>query len=80
VQTITLDDLKRVLKESTGVEPDPEFGGEITDIEFEELGYDSLALLETAARISREYGIALDDDVVADARTPGELLKMINDS
>jgi len=75
---IKFEDLKRVLREGSGVADDVDLDGEVLDIDFQSLGYDSLALLETAARISREYKITLDDDLITSARTPRELLTVIN--
>ncbi|HKS46584.1 MAG TPA: acyl carrier protein [Amycolatopsis sp.] len=75
---LTLDDLRRVLLEGSGTDEDVDLGGDILDTTFEELGYDSLALLETAARISREYRIELDDDAATAEMTPRELLDLLN--
>lgn len=75
---VTLEDLKRILREGAGADENVNLDGEILDTEFAELGYDSLALLETASRISREYGTTLEDDVVIAARTPRDLLKVVN--
>lgn len=75
---ITLDDLKRVLREGAGADEGVDLDGEILDVEFADLGYDSLALLETASRISREYGITLEDDVVIAAHTPRDFIKVVN--
>ncbi|GGV44036.1 acyl carrier protein [Streptomyces spectabilis] len=67
----TLDDLKRVLLEGSGAPEGVDLdAADVPDTEFEQLGYDSLALLETASRIEREYGIELDESVVGDATTP----------
>lgn len=74
---VDLDDLTRVMREGAGANVD--FGGQVQDMDFEVLGYDSLALLETATRIGREFDIAVDDDVVSAAHTPRALLKAIND-
>lgn len=74
--TFTLDDLKRILREGSGEEAD--LDGDILDAEFEELGYESLALLETTSRIEREFGVALDEEAVAAARTPRSLLELVN--
>lgn len=74
----TLEDLKRILREGAGADEDVDLDGDILDADFDDLGYDSLALLETASRISREYAVALDDDVVIAARTPRDLLKVVN--
>ena len=76
---LTLDDLKRILLEGAGVDEGTNLDGDILDTDFGELGYDSLALLETAARITREYQIVIDDEA-ATARTPRELLLLVNNT
>ncbi|MFG2093682.1 acyl carrier protein [Streptomyces sp. NPDC048612] len=77
-ENFTLDDLRRILREGAGTAEGADLDGDILDAGFEELGYDSLALLETASRIEREYDIALDDSALADARTPRDLLEAVN--
>ena len=78
-QQFTVDDLKRILFEGAGADDGVDLDGDILDMSFEDLGYESLALLETAGRIEREYGITLDDSVVADATTPGALIEVVNE-
>ncbi|MFB7174372.1 acyl carrier protein [Streptomyces sp. NPDC056254] len=73
--TMTLDDLRRILSESAGSEGG-QLDGDILDTAFTELGYDSLALLETSAVIQREYGVEVPDKVA----TPRELLDSVNGS
>ncbi|MFJ4192219.1 acyl carrier protein [Kitasatospora sp. NPDC089509] len=69
----TLADLERILLEGAGAaEP------LTADAEFDYLGYDSLALLETLTRIEREYGITLNEDVLGHARTPAGLIDAVN--
>ncbi|MCP3759034.1 acyl carrier protein [Streptomyces sp. TBY4] len=70
---MTLDDLRRILSESAGCE-DSQLDGDILDTGFAELGYDSLALLETAAVIQRDYGV----EIPAQFATPRELLDSVN--
>ncbi|MGW3011807.1 acyl carrier protein [Streptomyces sp. NPDC001219] len=77
-ENFTLDDLRRILREGAGTAEGADLDGDILDAGFEDLGYDSLALLETASRIEREYDIALDDTALADARTPRDLLEAVN--
>ncbi|MFE7447861.1 acyl carrier protein [Streptomyces chartreusis] len=74
----TLDDLKRILREGAGADEGVDLDGGILDTGFEELGYESLALLETGGRIEREFGITLDDDVLTDADTPRALIAAVN--
>ncbi|MFF4032663.1 acyl carrier protein [Streptomyces sviceus] len=74
----TLNDLKRILIEGAGAEETVDLDGEILDTDFEHLGYESLALLETGGRIEREYGIVLDDDVLSESNTPRALIDAVN--
>ncbi|GAB1338466.1 acyl carrier protein [Streptomyces sp. E-15] len=78
-QEFTIDDLKRILREGAGADETVDLDGDILDTDFEELGYESLALLETGGRIEREFGITLDDDVFTDARTPRALLGVVGE-
>ncbi|NEA48275.1 acyl carrier protein [Streptomyces sp. SID10815] len=77
-QEFTIDDLKRILLEGAGADEGVDLDGDILDTDFEELGYESLALLETGGRIEREFGVPLDDDVFNDNRTPRALVAAIN--
>ncbi|WP_432247447.1 acyl carrier protein [Streptomyces sanyensis] len=78
-QTFTLADLKRILREGAGADESVDFDGDILDTEFEDLGYESLALLETCGRIEREYAITLDDSVVGEVRTPRRMVEVVNE-
>jgi act minimal PKS acyl carrier protein len=77
---MTLDDLRRVLIECAGETDADSLSGDIHDREFDDLGYDSLALMETAARISSEYGVRIPDDQIVELRTPREVLALVNAS
>ncbi|MDT3395507.1 acyl carrier protein [Streptomyces sp. B1866] len=77
-QEFTLADLTRILREGAGADESVDLDGDILDREFEELGYESLALLETGGRIEREYGISLDDSLLSEARTPRMLVDLVN--
>ncbi|GAB2630635.1 phosphopantetheine-binding protein [Nocardia goodfellowii] len=72
----TLEDLRRILREGSG--DTGLLDGDIDELEFEELGYESLALLETTGRIKREFGVALDDEEAAAASTPRALVALVN--
>nr|WP_202450985.1 acyl carrier protein [Streptomyces sp. SID4948] len=74
----TLDDLRRILLEAAGADEGVDLSGDIIDTEFEALGYESLALLETGSRIEREYDISLDDSALTDAVTPRGLIDTVN--
>ncbi|WP_068014717.1 acyl carrier protein [Nocardia mexicana] len=46
---------------------------------FEDMGFDSIALLEVLNRLKREHGIALDDDVLEQAKSPAQLVAAIDE-
>ncbi|MFD5268538.1 acyl carrier protein [Streptomyces sp. NPDC058335] len=78
-RTFTLDDLRRILLESAGAEEGVDLYADIADTGFEELGYESLALLETGGRIEREFGVSLDDVNLSDIITPRALVAAVNE-
>ncbi|GLZ00725.1 acyl carrier protein [Actinoplanes sp. NBRC 103695] len=76
---VTVEDLKRILLDAAGADEGIDLSGDINDTPFDQLGYDSLALLETSSRIQREYGVELDDDAFLAARTPEALIEAVNE-
>ncbi|WP_149829898.1 acyl carrier protein [Streptomyces tailanensis] len=76
--SFTLDDLKRILLEGAGAAEGVDLDGDILDTSFTDLGYESLALLETGSRIEREWAITLDDSALTDAATPRGLIGIVN--
>ncbi|HEV2636020.1 MAG TPA: acyl carrier protein [Actinocrinis sp.] len=75
----TIDDLRRILREAAGVDEGVDLDGDILDLEFTSLGYDSVAVLESGSRIEREFGVSLDDDLLNESRTPRILIEVVND-
>ncbi|MET9262156.1 acyl carrier protein [Amycolatopsis sp. NPDC004079] len=75
---LTIDDLRDILRTSVGVDEGVDLDADIGDIEFAELGYDSLAVLELAGQLQRRYGVTITDDAALDMRTPAEALRTIN--
>lgn len=80
MKIVGLVDLIQLLRVSAGEDESVDMDGDILDREFEELGYDSLALYNTVGRIEQEYDIKLPDDVVDTARTPRTLLDKVADA
>jgi act minimal PKS acyl carrier protein len=74
-----LEDLKRILVESAGADETVDLDGDILDRSFDELGYESLALLETGRLIERALGITLPDSVLTDSETPRVLIGAVNE-
>ncbi len=77
MRELTLEDLKRIVREGAG-EDGTTLDGDLMDVSFADLGYDSLAMLETVSRIAREFGTTLPDDLAVEARTPRMMLDLVN--
>ena len=75
----SIADLKRILAEGAGEPDGPGVENKSLDADFELIGYDSLALLETSGRIEREYGVRLEEAQLAEIRTPRALIAFVND-
>lgn len=75
---LSLGGFTDILRRAAGEEEDVDLEGDIVDVAFTDLGYDSLALLEVAAIVEREFGIALADEVVQEAKTPAMFIGLVN--
>ncbi len=75
MQQFTLDHLNRIMRESGG---DNDLNGATVDTSFSDLGYDSLAVLEIAARIGQDFTVLLSDDAVEQLETPSNTVTMVN--
>lgn len=79
MRKLTVEELKRIMRQCAGDDGASAMNGDITDMGFEELGYDSLALLETAGLVQREYGVLFEEDGLAEITTPGEFVRSVNE-
>lgn len=52
----------------------------VADTSFEDLGIDSLALFDTTSAIEREHGVPLTYDTFIAAKTPAQLLDVVNEA
>ena len=78
MRELTVEELKKIMRQCAGDDGGSAMDGDITDIRFDELGYDSLALLETAGHVQSEYGVMFAKDGLAEITTPGEFVRSIN--
>jgi minimal PKS acyl carrier protein len=78
-QEMTVDQLMEILREAAGEAEADAVSGDIIDTSFDDLGYDSVALLETVGRIERTYGITLEDATLTQAGTPRALVAVVNE-
>jgi minimal PKS acyl carrier protein len=74
----TVDQLLEALRESAGEDEPSQLSAAILDVPFEDLGYDSLAVLNTVRKIERDHAVALTDDILDTAPTPRALLDEVN--
>lgn len=77
-EPMQLADLVRLLRECAGQAEGIDLDGDILDTDFGELGYDSLAMLETTGRVERDYALVLEEEELDEAYTPRRYLGMVN--
>lgn len=73
-----IDELRGILVACAGGDDSQDLHGEASDRSFDELGYDSLALIETAAGLKLDHGVDITDEEITEVGTPRELLSLIN--
>ncbi|MFI9080849.1 acyl carrier protein [Streptomyces sioyaensis] len=74
-----LTELTNLLRTHAGVNEGVDLEGDVLDVPFDELGYDSLAILQVTGVIERDNQIQLSEDTVVEATTPRLLLEFINE-
>ncbi|MCS0602255.1 acyl carrier protein [Streptomyces sp. LP11] len=74
---LDLSELTALLRECAGQEEGVDLDGDVLDTPFTDLGYDSLAMLQTTGRIERDYEVTLDG-IVDGAGTPHAYLDAVN--
>lgn len=75
----SLNELKKIMRECAGEDESVNLDDDFEAVTFDDLGYDSLAVLETASRIQRTYGLKLGEEELAEITTPGALVVFVND-
>ncbi|MFF9778163.1 acyl carrier protein [Streptomyces sp. NPDC013978] len=78
MKRLELTDLRVMLRECAGEEEGVDLDGDILDTPFTELGYDSLAVLQTTGRIERDFEVLLDEEAIDEAETPRTYLELVN--
>ena len=78
MREFTLDDLRRIMRACAGEAEAGALDGDIADVPFPDLGYDSLAMLETVSRVEREFGTSIPDGAVAEITTPRIAVDYVN--
>jgi act minimal PKS acyl carrier protein len=74
----SLDELKQIMRQCAGEDESTDLDNDFEAVTFDHLGYDSLAILETASRIERTYGLKLPEEGLSEITTPGALVAFVN--
>lgn len=74
----SLQELKEIMRTAAGVADDVDLDSDIADIEFNALGYDSLAVLELVSQVERRYRVSIPEDAIPEMPTPGRAVQFIN--
>jgi act minimal PKS acyl carrier protein len=75
---LTMRELDATMREFQGQPDAPRLDGRSLDTSLQDLGFDSLVLLQTTGRIQQRYGVEIDRDGIAVAETARELLEVMN--
>jgi minimal PKS acyl carrier protein len=78
VEKFTVTDLTRIMRAAAGEDEALDLDDNILELSFAELGYDSLAVMETSSRVEREFGVVLPEEEMADIETPKEFVAFVN--
>jgi len=79
MEKFALNDLKEIMRLCAGEDESIDLDGDILDLSFNDLGYDSLALLETASHAERQLGIRLPEERLTAVESPRGFLDLVND-
>jgi act minimal PKS acyl carrier protein len=72
------DDLTGIMRKCAGMEDTAQLDGPVLELSYEEMGYDSLAVLEIQGQIERIFGVPLGDDAIDRMPTPGRTISYVN--
>ncbi|MEU0580163.1 acyl carrier protein [Streptomyces griseoincarnatus] len=75
---LELDRLTALLRECAGEGEGVDLDGDVLDVPFFDLGYDSLALLQVTGVIERDLDLMLDEEALDEAETPRQYLDLVN--
>jgi minimal PKS acyl carrier protein len=78
METFTQADLIGYMRRAAGEDDAIGLDGDIAEITFADLGYDSLAVMEISSLVGRELGVRLPDEVT-EAETPKQFVELVNE-
>lgn len=80
MSSISFDDLKAVMGRCIGELDGQEISESDLGTSFTDLGYDSLAVLEIASQLQREYGLKIPDEAIESMESPQAVIDYVNAS
>ncbi|WP_406728631.1 acyl carrier protein [Streptomyces sp. GD-15H] len=78
--SLELNDLYTMMIECAGVDDGVVLDAEAAERGFEDLGYDSLAVLELFGRIERTTGVEIPEEAAQELPTPAAVIAYVNGS
>ncbi|MER6471016.1 phosphopantetheine-binding protein [Streptomyces collinus] len=78
MQPLDIKNLVDLLRTNAGDSDTYDLDGDVLDVPFSDLNYDSLALLQVTGAIERDYTVALDEEALEEAETPRQYLEVVN--
>jgi act minimal PKS acyl carrier protein len=72
------EQLFRYIADSAGEGDPAELSQGALDTPLDDLGYDSLALMEAAARIRQDTGIVVEEEKLTEVTTARDMLELVN--
>jgi acyl carrier protein len=78
MSSFTANDLMRILRSCGGDGDVTGLDGPALDTPITDLGYDSLAMLEVASIVQREYGVPIPDEALSYMTTPRTTIEYLN--
>ncbi len=76
--TFTETDIREIMAGVADEDVEVDLNGDILDVEFDELGFDSLAKLDIITSIQQDRHIAIPDDAIDGMRTPRDIIAYVS--
>lgn len=76
---LTLDEFIGLVEAHAGEPDEGNLDDSVIDVLFEQLGYDSVRLLEVLSQIKNRYGLDLSEEILSETRTLRQTLDKINE-
>ncbi|MEU1488174.1 phosphopantetheine-binding protein [Streptomyces sp. NPDC005752] len=77
--TFTHAELVDYVRRAAGEDDEVGLDGDIAEVTFADLGYDSVAMVEVTLLVERELGISLPEEKTGKDATPKEFVDLVNE-